>query len=88
MQDELELSVVITFLSIADRFPGSPVPKQNRSPTVFAFGDCSFKTSVGDGVIFNLDGEPLDCRIKTGTFGHGPTLQNAIHFKTKIIMQM
>ncbi len=38
-------------------------------------------------MIFDMNSETLVCGIKGRSLGHGPGLQNAVHFQTKIIVE-
>src|SRR5690606_16451165 len=57
-------------------------------PTVLPSGDDSLKRSVGQWMVFNLNGQPLLARSNVGPLGHGPTQQDACVLKSQVIMQM
>lgn len=65
----------------------NPCLTTGRSPTVLSLRDHSFKTSIIDWMIFDLHGQPFDRRIKAGALGDGPTLENPVEFRAKIIVQ-
>ena len=54
---------------------------------ILAFRDRPFEIAVVERMIFHLDGEPLVMRIERRAADHRPGFEDAVEFKTQIIMQ-
>src|SRR5215469_12866804 len=60
-----------------DDFAGAVVPCRNRA----------FEVSVVQGMVFDVNGQPLHGRIQGRAVGEGPGLEYTVHFQPKIVVQ-
>jgi len=87
-QLELQAAVAVTFPWIADGFPRSSIPQQDRSAAIFAGRNNALKAAVLQRMVLNVHRQPLRGGVKRRPFGDGPAFQNAIEFQTKVVVQM
>jgi hypothetical protein len=70
----MELEVEATFLAaarcVARRRPGSPVPEHHCAAAIFALRNRAFEGALGEGMILDMNGEPLVRRIEARAARH------------------
>jgi hypothetical protein len=63
------------------------IPDFDLAGAVQAFGNVSFEIYVTHRMIIYLNGQSSNTGLRRRAFGHGPTLQYALHFQPEIIVQ-
>src|SRR5690606_9456343 len=69
------------------RLPAAVIPDHHLASTILAFRNRAFEFAVSQRMIFHLDGHAFDGRVEAGAFGDGPTLEGALEFQPKVVMQ-
>src|SRR5581483_9559065 len=63
------------------------VPDDDFAASVLALGNGTFKRSVVEGVIFDLNRQPLVGGVHGRSLRHGPGLQHPVEFQTQVVVQ-
>jgi hypothetical protein len=88
MHHDLELALGDLALRIfALRLPRAAVPQLHGAAAILAGRNHAFEGAVFDGMIFDLDGEPLGRRIERRHLGDRPTLIDAVEFQPEVVME-
>lgn len=87
LQLEFELSLLQRFVQIAVRSPMAAIPNDYFAGTVLTCRNRPFEFGIFERMVFDGDREPFFGWVEAGTLGNCPTLQHAIEFQTKIVMQ-
>src|SRR5215213_8540694 len=84
----MNLSFLVSFHRRAvDYVVVAAIPKHHCSCAVIAFGNGAFKSTILDGMILDVHGEPFISLLRRHSFGNSPRFENPLHFKPKIIMK-
>ena len=84
---EFEVPLGIAFARIAFRNPMTAIPHDHRSGPILILRNHPFEITVFERMIFDMNREALIAGNETRTLGNRPTLQDAVEFEPKIIMQ-
>src|SRR6185312_2901757 len=76
-----------TALGIAFRLPAPAIPDHHGAAAIFAFRDGAFEFVVFDGVVLDLDREPLLTWHEAGAARHRPAFHGAADLEPQIVMQ-
>lgn len=68
-------------------FISAIIPKHHCARAIIAFGNRALEAAVVHGMIFDFDREAAVTSFRWKALRHGPGLENAFHFQTKIVMQ-
>src|SRR5215475_4086757 len=63
------------------------IPDHDRAAAIFTLRNRSFEFVVGNGMIFDLNRQPLFAWYKTRAACYCPAFHHAIEFEAKIIVQ-
>src|SRR5262245_58861753 len=67
---------------------GAAVPHHDRSASVLTLGDDALEVRVGNRMILDGHGEPLDGGIERGSLRNGPRLEHAAGLEPEIIVEL
>ena len=74
-------------LRILERNPQPLVPDDHLAGAVVALGNHPLEVGVIDGMVLDLDGQPLVRRVQRGPHGDGPGAQDAAQLDTEVVVQ-
>src|SRR5262249_25489251 len=63
------------------------VPDDDGSGPVVVLRDHSLEVGGLDGVVLDVDGQPLGLRPDGRTFGDGPALEDAVHLEAQVVVK-
>src|SRR5690606_30414641 len=86
-QTELQFALGIGLRCVTLGFPAAAVPHYHLAGTIFAFWDGSLEFTVGQWVVFHLNGHAFDGWVKAWALGYGPTLECAVEFEPEIVVK-
>ena len=69
------------------RLPGAAVPHDHVPAAVLAPRDDALEVEVLQGVVLDVDRDPLDVRIEGGPLGHRPADQDATDLEAEVVVQ-
>jgi hypothetical protein len=87
MELEVETPFLVAARRITYRRPSSLIPKHHRAAAIFALRNRAFEGAVGEGMILDMNGEPLVRRIEARVARHCPAFKRTIHSEPKIVMK-
>jgi hypothetical protein len=86
---ELELALaqgrihILCFLG----HPEAPIPQHYGAAAIFPLGDRAFEVAVVERMVLHLDRQSLVARIKRGSLGHSPGLEDTVVLEPEVIVQ-
>lgn len=89
MENKLEIAFLHGRLGryVAFGFPVTAIPKHDGASAIFALRDRAFKVTVVEGMVFDLDRQPLVGRIERWAASDGPGFEDAIKLQSQIVME-
>ncbi len=87
VERELQLAAPQRLGGVAFGFPSAAVPQQHRAAAVLPLGDDAFEVAVVDGVVLDLDGEPLVGGVERRPLGHRPALEHAVVLEAEVVVE-
>jgi len=87
LERERQAALLQAGVRIAVGKPAPTVPDHDGAPAIFALGDGAFEFVVLDGVILDMDGEPLLARDQARAAGDRPALHHAVELQPEVVVQ-
>lgn len=87
LETEFELTLPEPFHGVAVLPPVAGIPEENGARAVASLGNDSLEVRVIEGVILDLDGEPLLAWIEAGTLRNGPAQKDAVQLETEVVVE-
>src|SRR5829696_5943698 len=87
VEAKLETTLLKGAVRVALGLPGAAVPDHHSPAAIFTLGNGAFELVVFDGMIFDMDGEPLFARNEARAAGHRPAFHYAVELKSQVVMQ-
>ena len=87
VKGKFEMAFGVTFMRVAFGLPGAAIPDHHGAAAVFALRDGALERVVFDGVILDVDGEPLVVGIEARAARDGPALHDAVEFQPQVVVQ-
>ncbi len=86
-QLEQQLAFDEALVDVVERHPAAAVPDDHRARAVVAGRDQPLEVRVLDGVVLDVDREPLVGRVRRRALRHGPGLQHAVVLEPEVVVR-
>src|SRR5262249_4364684 len=84
----LPLGKVLEWIAFLDRSVPSAIPDDDASGAVVASRNDPFKIGVLDRVVFHMNRETLLLRPHGRALGNGPALEDSVHLKAQVVVEI
>src|SRR5690606_20538881 len=73
---EFKMALGVALMRVMDRGPGAAIPQDHRAAAIFALGNGTLEAAIFEGMVLDMNGQPLLFRHEAWPPRHGPALEH------------